>query len=210
MSYQPFTPQDSAIILVDHQPGVVAMVQSVPLRHVVANAGTLAKLANDLAIPHVVTTTRETVERLGTTIDSIQDAAPAAYGARISRGGTLDPFDDPAFVAAVAATGRPNLIIAGVLTDVCLAHAVISALAAGYKVQVVADASGTTSVLADEVTYVRLRDAGAVVTSTWGVLFELFPDLSSPEGAKVEAAAGNSIVWDVPTVASMAGSKLFA
>ena len=210
MSYQAFTPADAAIVLVDHQPGVIAMVQSVPVRHLTANAGTLAKLAHDLGMPHVVTTTRETMARLGSTIDAIQQAAPDAYAARIRRQGTLNPFADPDFVAAIEATGRRDLVIAGVLTDVCLSHAVFSALDAGYRVQVVADASGTTSALADEVTYTRLKDAGAVITSTWGILFELFPDLGSPEGQKAEAAAGNSIVMDLATVGAMVGSKVFA
>ena len=101
-------------------------------------------------------------------------------------------------------------MIAGVLTDVCLSNTVFSAIDAGYTVQVVADASGTTSALADDVTYDRLRAAGADVTTTWGILFELYNDLSTPEGLKAEAAAGNAIVVDVGTITSMAASKIFA
>lgn len=196
MSYKAFTPADAAILLVDHQPGVLAMVKSLPVKNVAANAGTLARLANDLEIPLVVTSTRETLEWIGTTIESIQEGAPAAYAARIRRPGTLNPFDEPDFVAAVEATGRKNLVIAGVLTDVCLAHTVLSALASGYAVQVVADANGTTSALADTVTYTRLKDAGAIITTTWGILFELFPNLQAPEGQKAEAVAGHAIVAD--------------
>ena len=108
MTHNPFTPADASIILVDHQPGVVAMIQSVPIRHVVANSATLAKLANDLGLPHVITTTRETVDRLGTTIEAIQKAAPLAYANRIRRPGTLNAFHDPAFAEAVGASDDPT------------------------------------------------------------------------------------------------------
>ncbi|MBV8402450.1 MAG: isochorismatase family protein, partial [Acetobacteraceae bacterium] len=87
------------------------------------------------------------------------------------------------------ATKRANLVIAGILTDVCLLHSVISALKAGYNVQVVADASGTTTTLADTVTYDRLRSLGAVTTSAYGILFELYPDLATADGQKAEAVA---------------------
>ena len=161
-SHSPFTPANTAIVLVDHQPGVLAMVGSLPADVVTRNVGTLARLAEQLGIPLIVTSTRETLEFLGTNLDSIRTAAPKAYAERVGRAGTLNAFDDPAFVDAIKHTGRRNLVIAGLLTDVCLFHSVVSALDAGYKVQVVVDASGTSSALGDAVTYDRLRDLGAV------------------------------------------------
>lgn len=188
-----FTPSDAAVVLVDHQPGVVAMVKSVPAPVLSANAGLLARLAEEMGIPLVVTSTRENLEFLGTTITDIQKAAPKAYANRVKRAGTLNAFHDPAFVAALKSTGRKNLVIAGVLTDVCLYHSVVSAIEAGYFVTVVADASGTSSELADRVTYDELRDLGAVVTSTYGVLFQLYNDLGSTEGKRAEAIAAGSV-----------------
>lgn len=193
MNNRPFTPADTAILLVDHQPGVVAMVQSVPAAQLTANVATLAKLANDLALPLVITSTREEIEFLGTNLPEIQQAAPAAYAARIRRAGVLNAFTDPAFVDAVKATGRKNLVIAGILTDVCLYHSVVSALEAGYVVKVVADASGTSSTLADSVTYDTLRALGATIVSTYGILFELYPDLGTSEGLKAEAVASSFV-----------------
>lgn len=189
----PFTPANTAILLVDHQPGVLAMVGSLPAETVSRNAGVLARLGEELKIPLVVTSTRETLAFLGTSLSSIQTGAPIAYAARIRRGGTLNAFHDPAFVEAVKSTRRPHLVIAGLLTDVCLFHSVVSALDAGYKVQVVADASGTSTALGDAVTCDRLRGLGAVVTTTYGVLFELFPDLSTPEGQQAEGVAAASL-----------------
>ena len=188
-----FTPADAAIVLVDHQPGVLHMVGSLPAEVVTMNAGILARLGEELGIPTVVTSTRETLEFLGTNLDSIQRGAPKAYAARIRRDGTLNAFHDPAFVQAVKKTGRRNLVMSGLLTDVCLLHSVMSALEAGYNVQVVADASGTSSVLGDAVTYDRMRAAGAVITTTYGILFELYSDLSSAEGKKAEGIASSSL-----------------
>lgn len=189
----PFTPANTAIVLVDHQPGVLAMVGSLPADMVTRNVGVLARLGEELDIPLVISSTRETLEFLGTNLKSIQAAAPVAYSARVQRAGTLNAFHDPAFVAAIKNTRRPNLAIAGLLTDVCLFHSVVSALESGYKVQVVADASGTSTTLADAVTCDRLRALGAVVTTTYGILFELFPDLSTPQGQRAEGVAASGL-----------------
>lgn len=191
--HRPFTPADTVIVLVDHQPGVLAMASSLPADLVTRNAGVLARLGEELSIPLVVTSTRENLEFLGTNFGSIQAGAPKAYAARVRRAGTLNAFHDPSFVEAVKRTGRPNLVIAGLLTDVCLFHSVVSALDAGYKVQVVVDASGTTTTLADAVTYDRIRALGAVPTTTFGILFELYPDLSKPEGLQAEGVAASGI-----------------
>ncbi len=138
-------------------------------------------------------TTRENLEFLGTTIKEIQAAAPKAYEKRIRRPGTLNAFHDKAFVAAVAATKRPNLVLAGITTDVCLFHSAVSAIEAGYNVQVVADACGCGTPLGDTVTYDRLRSLGVVVTTTYGALFELYSDLSTPEGQRAEGVAAASV-----------------
>ncbi|MBC7896293.1 MAG: isochorismatase family protein [Cytophagaceae bacterium] len=188
------TPSDTAIVLVDHQPGVLAMVGSLPASAVTANAGMLARLGEEMGIPLVITSTRETLEFLGTNLDSISEAAPVAYARRVRRAGSLNAFDDPAFVDAVRNTQRKKLVIAGLLTDVCLFHSVRSGLDAGYEVHVVADASGTTTALGDLVTYDRLRELGAVVTTTYGTIFELYPDLSSEEGQRAEGVATRALV----------------
>jgi len=183
------TPRNSAILLIDHQPGVFAMVNSAPHDAVAANVGLLARLGEQTELPLVVTTTREDVDYIGLSIDEIQNGAPTAYAERIARGGFLDAFSDPRFVDAVQATGRHNLIMAGILTDVCLWHSAISAVEAGYHMRVIADAGGTTSELADRVTYDRLRDLDVEVGTTYGTLFDLFPDLGTPEGQLAEAIA---------------------
>jgi len=192
--YLPLRPDDTAIVLVDHQPGVLAMVGSLPAAIIANNAAMLARLGEEMELELLITSTRENLEFLGTTLPEIQAAAPRAYGNRVRRAGTLNAFDDPAFVEAISSLNRPNLVVAGLLTDVCLFHSVMSAVAAGYRVVVLADASGTSTELADAVTYDRLRAAGVEVASTYGVLFELYSDLSTEVGQRAEAVAAGSLV----------------
>ena len=191
--YTPLSPADTAIVLVDHQPGVLAMVGSLPAPVITSNVTMLARLGEEMGLPLLITSTRETLEFLGTNLPEIQAAAPKAYENRVARDGALNAFQDPAFVQAVAALGRSNLVMPGLLTDVCLFNTTVSAVAAGYRVIIPADASGTTTALADAVTYDRLRSAGAEVASTYGVLFELYSDLSTPEGHQAEAIASASV-----------------
>lgn len=195
-SRTPITPQESTIVLIDHQPGVMSMVGSLPVETVASNVALLARLGEHTEIPLVVTTTRETVEYIGNSIEEIQTQAPRAYEARIARDGYLDAFSDQAFVDAVSSAGRNRLIMAGILTDVCLWHSAVSALDRGYEVTLVADANGTTTPLADQVTYDRLRDRGAEVSTAFGTLFELYPDFGTPEGERAEAIASGQALTE--------------
>jgi nicotinamidase-related amidase len=178
-----FTPGDSAILLVDHQNLTVDWVKSIPRETLIANVRMLARLGSEMHIPLVITSTMETTQ-VGPTIKDIQELAPEAYANRVKRGGTLSAFLDPAFDRAVKATGRKNLIIAGLTSDICLMHTVESALREGYRVEVVADASGSMTPLADQVTWARMREIGAVVTDGNQVLTELYPDFGTTNGQK--------------------------
>ena len=175
-----FTPQNSAILLVDHQDMTVGWIKSQPNDAVINNVRMLARLGNDMAIPLLVTSTMEA--NIGTNIKDIQELAPKAYASRVKRGGTLNCFMDKGFATAVKALGRKNLIIAGLTTDICLFHTVEGAVREGYTVQVVADACGSMSALADELTFARLRNMGVVVTVGNQILTELYPDFGTTEG----------------------------
>ena len=191
--YKSFTPADAAVVLVDHQPGVLAMVGSLTADVVRRNVGILAGSGERLDIPLVVTSTRENLDFLGTNLEEIQQAAPPAYANRVRRAGALDAFQDPAFVAAVAAAGRQNLVMSGLLTDVCLFHTAVSATAAGYNVLVVADASGTSSTVGEAVSYDRLASFGVLAASTYGILFELYPNPGTPDGQRAQAVAAGLV-----------------
>ncbi len=169
-------------MLIDHQDTTVAWIKSQPKAVSVANTRLLARIGAELNIPHLVTSTME--EQIGTNIKDIQETAPTAYANRIKRGGTLNCFLDPQFRAAVAGLDRKHLIMAGLTTDICLFHSVVGALNAGYQVQVVADACGSMSELADTITFARLRSLGVTITCGNQVLTELFTDFGTLDGQR--------------------------
>jgi len=87
----------------------------------------------------------------GPLTEELAEIAPAESEGRIQRSGVVNAIDDPDFAAAVQATGRRKLIIAGVTNDVCTVYPTLTALQQRYRVQVVADAGGSMSRLADDV-----------------------------------------------------------
>ena len=87
-------------------------------------------------------------------------------------------------------TGRPNLIVAGVTNDVCTIYPTLSARAQGFEVQVVADAGGSMSKLADDIALARMDKAGAGIASTNMILTELAHDWTSPAGEKLVPIVG--------------------
>jgi nicotinamidase-related amidase len=123
-------------------------------------------------------------EQVGQTWEDIQKLAPTQYANRIKRGGTINCFIDPNFNAAVKSLGKKKLIICGLTTDICLLHTVQGALRNGYEVMVVADACGSMSKLADDLSFDYLRQIGAYVVSANSVLSELYADFGSPDGQK--------------------------
>lgn len=121
----------------------------------------------------------------GPLLPEFAEIAPAEYAARIKRLGTVNAMHDPALAAAVKAADRPNLIIAGVTTDVCTVYPVLTALEQGYRVEVVADAGGSITKHADDIALRRMERAGADITSTNQVLAELAADWATPDGQAV-------------------------
>lgn len=184
MSEQSFTPANTAMLLIDHQVGTMGWVHSIEFDELKANALALAKAAKALDIPLVLTSSMEAYAQ-GPLLAELAEIAPAEHAARVQRQGVVDAMDDEAFAAAVKATGRTNLIIAGVTNDVCTVFPTLTALSQGYTVQVVGDAGGSPTVRADEIALRRMENAGAVITSTNQVLSELVGSWATPGGQLV-------------------------
>ena len=156
-------PDDAVMLLIDHQSGLINTVRDLDLRQLRANAITLAKVATLAKMP-VITTASVPQGPNGPLIPEIHQVAPHAQ--YIARKGQINAWDNPDFVAAVKATGKKQLIIAGTITSVCMAFPAISAIAEGYQVFCVVDASGTYSKMAEEITLARIVQAGAVPMDT--------------------------------------------
>lgn len=178
-----FTPQNSAILLVDHQKMTMEWIYSQDKKNVENNLRMLARIGAEVNVPLLITTTME--EQVGLTWEGIQNAAPKAFEARVKRGGTLNCFLDPNFKNAVKNLNRKNLIIAGLTTDICLLHTVTTAVELGYNVIVVADASGSMTALADQTSFDYFRQIGVRVLSSNAAVTELFQDFSTTDGKKV-------------------------
>jgi nicotinamidase-related amidase len=187
-----FTVDNSVVMLVDHQTGTVGWVKSLPQETVITGCRVLTRMALAYDMPLILTTTVE--QQVGPTIPDISELAPEAYAKRYARGGQLDCWDDQHLREDIAAMGRKKIVLAGLTTDICMYWAATSALKLGYQVLVVADACGTTSVQGDEMTYARLRKAGAEVSVINQVVTELANDFSTAEGQKAQAIMGDEII----------------
>jgi len=177
----PFSAQDSALLLIDHQLGTMQLVKNLPLEVVRRNTLALAKTAKILKMPVVLTSSQE--ENIqGPLMPELAEILPEAFKARIKRAGIVNAWDDDNFRKAVERTGRKNLIMAGVTTDVCLVYPTISAVEQGYRVQAVLDAGGSPFDLSEETARRRMEKAGVVLTATNTMLAELAQNWARPEG----------------------------
>ncbi len=163
-------PDNAAMLLIDHQSGLFQTIGDMPFTSVRAHATALAKMATLAKMP-VITTASVPQGPNGPLIPEIHDAAPHAQ--YVARKGEINAWDNPEFVAAVKATGRKQLIIAGTITSVCMAFPSIAAVAHGYQVFAVIDASGTYSKMAEEITLARVVQAGVVPMDTAAVASEI-------------------------------------
>jgi nicotinamidase-related amidase len=163
-------PDDAAMLLIDHQSGLFQTVGDMPMPVLRNHATALAKMASLCKIP-VITTASVPQGPNGPLIPQIHANAPHAK--YVARKGEINAWDNPDFVAAVKATGRKTLIIAGTITSVCMAFPAIAAVHEGYKVFAVIDASGTYSKMAQEITLARVVQAGVVPMDTAAVASEL-------------------------------------
>ena len=163
-------PDNAAMLLIDHQSGLFQTIGDMPFTSVRAHATALAKMATLAKMP-VITTASVPQGPNGPLIPEIHDAAPHAQ--YVARRGEINAWDNPEFVAAVKATGRSQLIIAGTITSVCMAFPSIAAVADGYQVFAVVDASGTYSKMAEEIPLARVVQAGVVPMDTAAVASEI-------------------------------------
>ena len=173
---------DSLILLLDHQTGLLQTVKDIGISELRSNTVMLAKLATILKIP-VITSASEPNGPNGPLMPEIQQFAPHAV--YVPRKGEVNAWDNEDFVKAVRATGRKTLIIAGVWTSVCVMFPALDAKAAGFKVYAVIDASGDPGQLASQATIARFVQGGVIPTSTNAVLSETHRTWNRPEAAEI-------------------------
>ncbi len=184
--YKPFNSQDSVMLLVDHQVGTMSWVGSISFEEMKRNALMLAKSAAILGIPTVLTSSMEEHAQ-GPLLSELEQILPKEFANRVKRAGVVNAMADENFAAAVkaAAGNRKRIIIAGVTNDVCTVYPTLTLLEMGYEVQVVADAGGSPTKMADESSLRRMDKAGATITSTNQLIAELAQTWADENGQKL-------------------------
>ena len=165
--------EKAAVLLVDHQAGLLSLVRDIGPDQFKNNMLALADLAKYFKLPTILTTSFEDGPN-GPLVPELKALFPdAPY---VARPGNINAWDNEDFVKAVKATGRRQLIIAGVVTEVCVAFPALSALEEGFEVFVVTDASGTFNEISRHSAWSRMEQAGAQLINWFGVACELHRD----------------------------------
>lgn len=184
-------PADAVMLLIDHQSGLFQLVRDMEQPILRSNVTALAKVARLAKIP-TFTTASVPDGPNGPLIPEIHEVNPDAV--YIPRTGQINAWDNPAWVKAIEKTGRKTLLIAGTLTSVCMSFPTLSALAAGYKVFTIIDASGNWSKMATDITMARVVQAGAMPIDTYAVLAELMSTWNRPDAMDFAAIMVDHIV----------------
>ena len=146
----------AAVLLVDHQAGLLSLVRDFDPDRFRNNVLAVADLAAYFQLPTILTTSFEEGPN-GPLMPELKEKFPEAP--YIARPGQINAWDNPDFVAAVKATGRRQLIIAGVVTEVCVAFPALSAVEEGFEVFAVTDASGTFNEVVRDAAWNRMAAA---------------------------------------------------
>jgi nicotinamidase-related amidase len=175
-----FDTGDAVMLLLDHQAGLFQTVKDIEISQLRTNTTMLAKLASLLDVP-VLTSASVPDGPNGPLMPEIHREAPHAVF--VPRTGEINAWENELFVKTVRETGKKTLIIAGVWTSVCVAFPALDALAEGYRVYAVMDASGDPSEFASRVTLARFTQAGVVPTSANAVMCEFQRHWNRPNNA---------------------------
>src|SRR5881296_3806724 len=184
-------PDDAVMLLIDHQSGLFQLVADMDMLTLRNNVSALAKVAHLGKIP-TFTTASVPDGPNGPLIPEIHRFNPDAV--HIPRTGQINAWDNPKWVEAIKKTGRKTLLIAGTLTSVCMAFPALSALAEGYRVFCIIDASGNWSRMATDITIARVAQAGAIPIDTYAVLAELMATWNRPDAMDFAAVMVDHIV----------------
>lgn len=166
------TPDNCAVIFIDHQPQMLFGVSNVDRQTLMNNVLVLAEAAKIFRVPTVLTSV-ETESFSGYIWPQLLDVFP---GQEVIERSSMNSWDDAAFVAAVKKTGRKKLVMAALWTEVCLTFPALCAMKEGFEVYAVEDASGGTTPVAHQAAMRRIEQAGAVPVTALQVLLEFQRD----------------------------------
>src|SRR5262245_41281009 len=182
--YEPLTSENAALVLVDHQVGLMTGVRDYSTGELKHNVVALATAAKALKLPILVTTTARD-SMWGPTFPELVEALP---GIEIIDRSTVNAYDDPHVARAIEATGRKKLIFAGISLEVCAAFPAMTAVARGLDAYVAVDASGTFSDTKRQAGLMRMQQAGVILSDYATLMVEILKDNGRPEAGAVYGA----------------------
>jgi len=180
-TYNRINKNDSVLLVVDHQEGLFQLARDqIPttFKSAILAHASLGKIFN---LPTILTTSAETGPNgpLPQEIIALHPDAPF-----IHRNGEVNAWDNPDFQAAVKATGKTQVILAGITTDVCTSFLALSLASEGYQVFANSEASGTFDAKTASDANDRMRAAGIQVLSMFAISLELMRDWRNTPGTK--------------------------
>lgn len=180
-----FTKDNSIILLIDHQVGTLEWSANRPKEMIISRTVALAKLGKALGIPIVLTSSQETMAQ-GLLLPEIQEILPEEYAKRVKREGITNAWNDENYKKAVldAAGGRKNVIMGGLTHDVCIVYPSRSMVEEGFDVQVVIDAGGSPTQIADDIAQQTWEKEGVRTTTINQLVAELIDSWATEDGQK--------------------------
>jgi nicotinamidase-related amidase len=200
-AYTPLTAENAAVLLVDHQVGLITGVRDIDVAELKHNVVALARAAKLLGVPTIATTT----DREGMWGPTIPELTAVIDEDQIIDRSTVNAWDDERIRDAVKTTGASKLIIAGVSLEVCAAFPAIAAIGDGYDTYVAVDASGTFNQTKRETGLLRMQAAGVVLTDYATPLVEILKDNSRPVAAEFYATLDMpfaTLIWQLTSAAA--------
>ena len=183
-AHEPLTSENAALVLVDHQIGLMTGVRDYSTGELKHNVVALARAAKALKLPIVVTTTARD-SMWGPTFPELVEALP---GIQIIDRSSVNAFDDARVSRAIETTGRQKLIFAGISLEVCAALPAITAVGRGLDAYVAVDACGTFSETKRQAGLLRMLQAGVIVSDYATLMVEILEDNARPEAGEVYQA----------------------
>src|SRR5437870_6042066 len=176
-AYRPLTSENAAVVLVDHQVGLMTGVRDYSTGELKHNVVALAKAAKALKLPIIVTTTARD-SMWGPTFPELVEALPSV---EIIDRSTVNAFDDERVARAIVATGRKKLIFAGISLEVCAAFPAITAVGKGLDAYVAVDASGTFSETKRQIGLLAMLQAGVILSDSGTLMVAILKDNARPQ-----------------------------
>src|SRR6056297_1629020 len=171
--YNRINKDDALLLLVDHQTGLISLVQDFEPNEFKNNVLATAACGKYFDLPTILTTSFESGPN-GPLVPELKEMFPdAPY---IARPGQINAWDNEDFLDAIKKTGKKQLIIAGVVTEVCVAFPALTAIEAGFEVFVITDASGTFNKTTRDAAWSRMEAAGAQLMTWFAMACELHRD----------------------------------